>query len=209
MRALLLLLPLLGFAQEPRTDELYPPAGKPQPPAELVRCLVKVPVRFFDYEGNAASGDLIVNKDLAADVAEVFRLIEKSRFPVKSVRVVNEFGWSDSASMLADNTSAYNFRPITGGHSLSLHATGRAIDINPYCNPYFNRGVSDPPNTRHDPSKPCALDGEKGKAVIDLFRRLGWKWGGSWTNPIDYQHFEKPGPDYCKPTTTGAENREL
>ncbi|MEV9158276.1 M15 family metallopeptidase [Klebsiella variicola] len=36
--------------------------------------------------------------------------------------------------------------------------------------------------------------------MIEEFERLGWKWGGSWANPTDYQHFEKPipGPSYCR-----------
>jgi D-alanyl-D-alanine carboxypeptidase len=24
-----------------------------------------------------------------------------------------------------------------------------------------------------------------------VFTDRGWQWGGDWTNPIDYQHFER------------------
>jgi len=24
------------------------------------------------------------------------------------------------------------------------------------------------------------------------FTKYGFSWGGNWTNPVDYQHFEKP-----------------
>ncbi len=41
--------------------------------------------------------------------------------------------------MAADNTSAYNYRPLTGELKLFPHAYGRAVDINPKYNPYFEK----------------------------------------------------------------------
>jgi peptidoglycan L-alanyl-D-glutamate endopeptidase CwlK len=28
--------------------------------------------------------------------------------------------------------------------------------------------------------------------IVRAFLQLGWDWGGNWTSPKDYQHFEKP-----------------
>ena len=44
---------------------------------------------------------------------------------------------SDTESIEHNNTSAFCYREITGGRSLSNHAYGRAIDINPQQNPYI------------------------------------------------------------------------
>jgi len=29
-----------------------------------------------------------------------------------------------------------------------------------------------------------------GDPIVAIFDRFGWTWGGSWTNPTDYQHFQ-------------------
>ena len=44
--------------------------------------------------------------------------------------------------MAADNTSAFNFRVVAGSGTLSQHAFGRAIDINPVENPWIRRTSS-------------------------------------------------------------------
>lgn len=50
---------------------------------------------------------------------------------------MREFRGDDSASMDANNSSAFNARPITGGGGWSKHAYGVAIDINPVQNPFL------------------------------------------------------------------------
>jgi hypothetical protein len=113
--------------------------------------------------------------------------------------------------MNADATSANNYRLKVGGSSLSEHALGRAIDINTKCNPYIkydDKGLPkrvEPKNAFYDSRARCAIsrDTEMGRKIINEFQRLGWKWGGDWKNPKDYQHFEKKSPSgngapYCK-----------
>jgi len=29
-----------------------------------------------------------------------------------------------------------------------------------------------------------------GHPVVERFKALGFAWGGDWTDPVDYQHFE-------------------
>ena len=58
-----------------------------------------------------------------------------ARFPIRSLRTVDEFGGSDDDSMAADNTSAFNCRDAVGGSGWSQHAYGKAIDVNPRENP--------------------------------------------------------------------------
>ncbi|WP_196761560.1 M15 family metallopeptidase, partial [Mycobacterium avium] len=31
-----------------------------------------------------------------------------------------------------------------------------------------------------------------GDPAVRAFADSGWRWGGQWTAPVDYQHFERP-----------------
>lgn len=178
-----------------------------QPPREVLRCLETLEVEFFNYENQLTKGTLVVNRDVASDLKEIFLLIKKIHFPIASVIPVSEpkIDWSDEASMAADNTSAYNYRNVAGGSGLSFHALGRAIDINPKCNPFVFREngelVIHPPGAKYDPRLPCSLSAENpaGKQIITAFLQRGWVWGGNWKSMKDYQHFEKKGPQGKEP----------
>jgi hypothetical protein len=32
-----------------------------------------------------------------------------------------------------------------------------------------------------------------GGPVVAAFERIGWKWGGRWTSPVDLHHFSETG----------------
>ena len=104
------------------------------------------------------------------------------------VILIDDYGASDDRSMAADNTSAFNCRRAAGSTSWSMHAYGRAIDINPRENPMILGGRAHPPN--------AARSGRgvirRGDVVVRAFARVGWSWGGRWTSP-DYQHFSATG----------------
>ena len=69
----------------------------------------------------------------------LFILMEQRRFPVAGVAPIVCFGWSDEASMAADNSSAFNYRLIAGTDQLSQHALDQAVDINLRENPEPSR----------------------------------------------------------------------
>ena len=92
--------------------------------------------------------------------------------------------------MEANNTSAFNYRPVTGGTRLSNHAYGRAIDINTFLNPYIKGDIVLPHGARYDPNIEGTFTSEN--PIVKTFIQLGWQWGGDWTDLKDYQHFEKP-----------------
>ena len=77
-------------------------------------------------------GELVVSKDVVADVLHVFERLFDARFPIERMERVDVFGGDDDASMAANNTSAFNHRTIAGTTRLSHHAKGIAIDINPW-----------------------------------------------------------------------------
>jgi hypothetical protein len=97
--------------------------------------------------------------------------------------------WSDHLSMAANNTSSFNYRVVAGTSTLSAHATGRAIDINPAFNPYIRGADTEPPGAVYDPTRPGTLTATH--PVTRRFLELGWTWGGDFVALKDYQHFEK------------------
>jgi hypothetical protein len=109
--------------------------------------------------------------------------------------LVDAFGASDFRSIEADNTSAFNCRPVEGTRRWSEHAYGRAIDVNPIENPYVSGG-----RTSHGASVPY-LDRSRyrpgmaveGGPLVRAFDAIGWGWGGRWSSPQDHQHFSASG----------------
>lgn len=149
---------------------------------------------YRDFQGAEHAGELVVAADVADDVVTVFGKLFEQGYPIASMRLVDDFGASDDASMAANNTSAFNCRAVTGGSSFSEHSYGTAIDINPVQNPYVRGGTVLPPAgsafTKR-PNRPGVI--HAGDDVVDAFAAIGWKWGGYWSRPTDYQHFSQSG----------------
>lgn len=157
--------------------------------------LRQVTVTYWSFEKKRAEGVLIVNKDVAREIRDIFRDLFRRGFPIQRITPIEEFNGDDDASMAANNTSAFNCRDMTGQPGkFSNHSWGRAIDINPLVNPYVKGDKVYPPDGRKylnrdvDPAGSINGSGH----VVKRFLKAGWKWGGDWTNLKDYQHFEKP-----------------
>ena len=154
-----------------------------------------VTVTHLRFDGSTARGELVVHRDAAAAVVQVFRSLLAARFPLASVRTVEAYGSDDARSMAANNTSAYNCRRTTGGTGWSEHAHGRALDLNPVQNPYV-RGTTVLPAAGRpyvDRARPRPGMVLAGGAAVRAFASVGWKWGGSFTSLKDYQHFSASG----------------
>ncbi|MFM8439346.1 MAG: M15 family metallopeptidase [Candidatus Kapaibacterium sp.] len=146
-----------------------------------------VDVRYLSMDGTRHRGQIVVHASLADDVRDIFRDLDSAGFPVYSVIPIVRFGWSDDASIARNNTSGFNYRTVAGTNRLSLHAHGRAIDLNPFLNPYLTPGKR--PLRPYDPRSPGTI--VRGDAAYTAFMKRGWTWGGDWKNEKDYQHFEK------------------
>jgi hypothetical protein len=153
-------------------------------------------VRHYGFDGSVRTGRLVVNSGVAEKVLSVFRRLYERRFPIRRMELVDRYGGSDFASIEADNTSAFNCRPVAGTSRWSLHAYGLAIDVNPIENPYVTAAGT----TSHRASRPY-LDRSKRRpgmayedgALVAAFDAIGWGWGGRWTGVKDYQHFSSTG----------------
>lgn len=161
-------------------------------PPEIFDRQVVVPVRFVDFEGREGAGEIVVDRELAEDVRDLFALMLEKGFPIARVVPASDprFGWDDGKMMAANDSSGFNYRVIANTDKLSWHAYGRAIDLNPVQNPYFHGDRVDPPGATYDPSAPGTI--VEGDFITAFMDARGWEWGGRWQDRKDYQHFQKP-----------------
>jgi len=153
-----------------------------------------------DFYRSDRTGELIVHKSIAGEVAEIFRELYEADYPIRQMQLVSDFHGSDWQSIEADNTSAFNCRNVsTGTHKWSRHAYGLAIDLNPIENPFVNKHghIAHRASYRfkkrfhHNRSfADRAVLLKKDKAVR-IFEKHGWQWGGEFAPYKDYQHFTK------------------
>lgn len=166
-------------------------AGCPVGPADLRL----VQVTHLGFDGRPHQGELVVHRAHTAAVVTVFRRLYDARFPVQRLQTVEQYGSDDDRSMAANNTSAFNCRPVTGGTGWSEHAYGAALDINPVQNPYVRGTTVEPEAGRAflDRSRVRPGMAVAGDVVVRAFAAAGWGWGGDFRTFKDYQHFSASG----------------
>lgn len=160
-----------------------------------------VHIIHYDFDGNLAEGELICHNSIAEDLVEIFYDLYASEYQIEKVTLIENYNGDDTASMADNNTSCFNYRVVDGTKSLSKHALGLAIDINPLYNPYI----------RYDKKGGQTVSPVEGEAYADrtvsfpykidpddlcyrLFTEHGFTWGGNWNSSKDYQHFQKALP---------------
>jgi len=155
-----------------------------------------VRVSYIGFDGEQHVGELMVARSAVRAIRGAFRTLYEARFPIRRMRLVDDYRGDDYASIEADNTSAFNCRRATGSSRWSDHAYGRAIDVNPIENPY----VSSSGTTSHRASVPYLNRARhrrgmayRGGVLVRAFADQGWGWGGTWSGPVDYQHFSSTG----------------
>lgn len=154
-------------------------------------------VLHHDFNGEVRIGELIVHKDISDDIVDIFYELYEEKYPIEKMVLIDEYNGDDNISMADNNTSAFNYREITGSNTLSKHSMGLAIDINPLYNPYVK--------TKNDFTTILPVEGRdyidrtlpneyyinKDDLCYKAFKKRGFTWGGSWNSLKDYQHFEK------------------
>lgn len=191
--------PPFAFHAAPLTQaqrhRLYGSSWRPGCPVALDD-LRYVRVSYVGFDGAAHRGELVVAADAVPAMSTAFSSLYAKRFPIRRMRLVDDYGADDHRSIEADNTSSFNCRRATSATRWSQHAYGRAIDVNPIENPYVYANGT----TTHARSRPY-LDRSRhrkgmayrGGVLVRAFARAGWRWGGEWPRPTDYQHFSANG----------------
>lgn len=164
-------------------------------------------IPHYDFEGNIVEGHMVVDKDVAEDVLNIFKELYDIQYPIERMELIDkydemqteEFDSLDRSSMGRNNTSCFCYRVVNGSSNLSNHARGRAIDLNPLINPWVQGSSYSPRNAGPYVDREKVFEDDiinratihAGDEVVQIFEKYGWSWGGYWQSQQDYQHFEK------------------
>ena len=181
--------------------------------------LIKLAYLIIPYYGTDGKyhedGEMVVNSKAADEVLLIFQELYHIQYPIHSLKLVDDFNGDDNESIEANNTSAFNYRDASDSPgTLSNHALGLAIDINPKVNPYIdnywikqadgsfikNNELGndnkyydrDNMNGWNDKEKAQVI--RKDMPIYEIFHRYGWNWlehAGANECNLDSQHFDK------------------
>lgn len=152
-------------------------------------------ITHYGFDGKVHIGEMICNRIIANQLLDIFRELYCQKYQIEKIQLIDDFDGNDEKSMQANNTSCFNYRTVSGTSSLSAHARGMAVDINPRYNPYIRtkngKRIVEPANAVSYTSKENNHTIKYGDKIHQLFIKRGFIWGGSWRTVKDYQHFEK------------------
>jgi len=201
LRAQVKIEPLSREIQEEMAEKK---TWSPACPVPLER-LRQVFFSYIDFEGKEHhDGELIVLDVAAPHLGRILETLHQRAYPLHSAKRIEFYGGNDEASMAANNSAAFNYRVIAGSSNISIHGYGLAVDINPAQNPCVA-------NPQDHASKECATvevypkqgaaylnrsnqrPGMIDASIVALFAQHGFRvWGGTWNDPMDFQHFQTP-----------------
>jgi hypothetical protein len=154
-----------------------------------------VSVSFRGFDGRAHTGEVVVHEDVADGVVGVFRQLFDAGFPIEEMRLITDADLAAPPTGDGNNTGGFVCRPVRGGTRFSAHASGLAIDINPFQNPYTRDDLVLPELASAYVDRTNRRPGMivEGDVVVSAFEAIGWEWGGRWTDPVDTMHFSATG----------------
>lgn len=129
----------------------------------LTQIALPFPMRLA-WETAAVVRRITCHREVAPSLSRIFAAILAHYGSVEAVR----------AAGLDLYGGCYNYRPVRGSNTLSLHAYGAAIDLDPDHNAMNTQGAR----------------GKMPQAVVDIFKAEGWAWGGDFKTRQDPMHFE-------------------
>jgi len=166
--------------------------GCPVPP-ERLRYLR---MSFWGFDDRPHTGEMIVHEDVAEPVVGVFRKIFAARFPIEAMRLAKPEDLTALPTGRGNGTAAFACRAATGQTRFSAHASGLAIDVNPFQNPLERRdGLVVPELASAYTDRSWRRPGMivEGDVVTEAFAAIGWTWGATFSAPKDTMHFSATG----------------
>jgi len=152
-----------------------------------------VRVVFWGFDGEPHTGELLLHADAVAAVVEGFRVLHERRFPIEEMRVVTRADLDAPPTGDGNNTTAFVCRPTRGSTSWSEHALGRAVDVNPFHNPYVKGDVVLPELATAYADRAALRPGMLTADDVAGFLAAGWGWGGHWRSFADWMHLSATG----------------
>jgi LysM repeat protein len=156
----------------------------PVPPADLR----KVWVTYIDFYGASHQGSIVVHHSIAARTQRAFQSLYRMRFRIQgmSPMTLNAPYISDMSAV----TAGYNCRVVSGSKTMSQHAYGKAIDVNPVQNPMVRGSYIDPVGGRAFLRRDVYRRGMMhASGAVRAFTEQGFYWGGRWNSLKDDMHF--------------------
>ena len=157
-------------------------------------------VTHWGFDGREHTGQLVVNRDSARELATVFKKLHALEFPIRHLRLDDMYGPKRARPPDGDISGSFHCRRAvpspcgSGTGNWSNHAYGHAIDLNPNENPYVGCGAVYDPRSRPYVDRSRLRKGMVTPAVVRAFASIGWGWGGAWTGDTkDYMHFSTTG----------------
>ena len=148
---------------------------------------------FWGFDGRRHTGELLVHRTVADDIAQVFRVL----YRVRSRRRRSGSCGARTPTPRPPAT-ATGPAPSSAGppqvEYFSQHAYGLAIDLSPFQNPYAKGPVVLPELASSYLDRWRVRSGmvTPDGPVVRAFARIRWEWGGAGAVP-DYMHFSRNG----------------
>lgn len=164
--------------------------------------LAYVKLSYWGMDHKKHTGFLIINKQLATEIVDIFREIYKARFPIERMEPI-----PFNTEVATNDTSSFYCRANRSNpDQYSFHAYGSAIDINSLINPYVREGIVLPAEGKRYLDRSKSVPGKivRGDKVYQIFVKHGWKWGGDFKHVKDYMHFEKDLHIHAPPDGTAT-----
>ena len=159
-----------------------------------------VTYRYYGFDKETHTGQIVVNMKVAQPVATVFAKLYRMRFPIRDGAFSSVYGphpWKSgdvTASFECRNAGASPCSGTVTTHHWSNHAFGYAIDLDPRENPYVGCGMTRDKTAVSYMKRSWHRPGMVTPAVRAAFASIGWGWGGSWVGSTkDYMHFSVNG----------------
>jgi len=158
--------------------------------------LAYIQMPYWGFDHQVHTGEMIVHDDYVEEVATAFERIFATQFPIEEMRVISAAERDSPTTGDHNITSAFTCRLVVGAATVwSQHAYGKAVDINPFHNPYYKGEELFPELSEayldRDRERAGMID--EASVVYRAFTDLGWGWGGSWTGREDWMHFSVTG----------------
>jgi hypothetical protein len=143
---------------------------------------------FWGFDGEVHTGELLLRADAVEAAVAGFAHLHERRFPIEEMRIVEPSELDAPPTGDGNNTTAFVCRPTRGSSAWSEHAQGRAVDINPFHNPYVKGEVVLPELATAYVDRADVRPGMLTVDDVAGFTGAGWGWGGHWRSLKDHMH---------------------